>query len=686
MVKHRRPTTPPAAARHDVRHETHGRHRADPYHWLRAANWRDVVAGNGVLDESIRAHLADENRYASEHLGEAASIERELFSAMIARTASHMSAPTKRRGKWLYEEAYEPGAEHARHVRRSGDDVQLLLDEPRRAEGQAYYAAVGAKPTDDGVYYAWAEDTSGDERYTIHVERIGAGASRPPIANTTGRFVLSPCSSRLFYVTRNDDGHPDRVWMAALNGAEQRLVYAEGDAAFFLGVTRTASRSFVAINIFNDTCSEVWLVDGRDPTAPPTCVEPRRAGVFYEVEDWAGSLLLRTNLERPDFRLMKGEVGAGAASWREFHGDGRTVAVEDVRPYGERLAVLQKLEMKHRLLIIGPGENAPSIVPLPAGAALSLEHDVEPGAKAIEFRCWSHVLPQTLMAYDPETRVTEKLWQRETPNFDETLYETLEMEAPAPDGVLVPVSLLRRRDLSGDGKVLLYGYGAYGHSVGRWFDPCELALVDRGWTYAIAHVRGGGEKGHQWHEQGRGALKQNSFDDFAAVARKLLEAGIAEPGRIVAHGISAGGLLVSATLEQNPDLFGAVISEVPFVDVLNSQLDYSLPLTRPERAEWGDPKHSVDDYDLIAHYSPHELVGGKAYPPVLATASVRDARVPYWEAAKWIARLRHASPAAGPFLIETRLDIGGHGGVSGRYAELAKAARLYAFAEWAIAG
>ncbi|HEV7306072.1 alpha/beta fold hydrolase [Ensifer sp.] len=684
MVKHRRPIAPPAAARHDVRHETHGRHRLDPYQWLRATNWRDVVAGNGALDEKIRAHLADENRYASELLGEAASSERELFAAMVARTASYMSAPAKRRGSWLYEEAYDPGAEHARHTRRSGDDVQLLLDEPLRARGHAYYASVGAKPSDDGAYYAWAEDTSGDERYTIHIERIGAGASRPPIANTTGRFVLSPCANWVFYVTRNDDGHPDRVWMAALDGTERRLVYAESDAAFFLGVTRTASRSFIAINIFNDACSEVWLVDGTDPTAPPTCVEPRRAGVFYEVEDWAGSLLVRTNLERSDFRLMQGRLGEGAAGWREFLGDGQTTAVEDFRPYGANLAILEKHGMKYRLLVIGQDRIGVSVVSLPAGAAVSLEHDVEPGATTIAFRCWSHVLPQTLMAHDPQTGATETLWQREAPNFDDKLYETLELEAAAPDGVLVPISLLRRLDLPRDGKVLLYGYGAYGHSVGPWFDPCELALVDRGWTYAIAHVRGGGEKGHQWHEQGRGAFKQNSFDDFAAAARKLLEAGIATPGRIVAHGISAGGLLVAATLEQNPDLFGAVISEVPFVDVLNSQLDYSLPLTRPERAEWGDPKHNVEDYDLIARYSPYELVDGKAYPPVLATASVRDARVPYWEAAKWIARLRHAAPARGPFLIETRLDIGGHGGVAGRYAELAKAARLYAFAEWAI--
>lgn len=291
-----------------------------------------------------------------------------------------------------------------------------------------------------------------------------------------------------------------------------------------------------------------------------------------------------------------------------------------------------------------------------------------------------------LNAHDPATASVEQLWEQPGAGFEASRYDTLISYAEASDGVRVPISLLKLRATPRDGSapLLLYGYGAYGHCCEPSFDPAVLSLVDRGWVYAIAHVRGGGENGRGWHEAGRGRSKPNSFSDFAACANGLVQEGYTAAGRIVAQGASAGGLLVGAAVDLAPGLFGGVIAEVPFVDVLNSQSDYTLPLTQPECAEWGDPKNVPADHAVIAAYAPYETIGAKPYPPVLATTGISDGRVPYWEAAKWIARLRTRSTGTSPFLLETLMECGGHGGASGRLSEFRHMAHVYAFAEWAL--
>lgn len=679
----------PKVAREPARIVQHGVERTDEFGWMRTPDWAAVVRDPDALPERIRHHLDAENAYAQAVLAPMRDVEESLYQAMVAGIAQDEASPPFHNGEWTYFTRYDAasGGEHVRHFRRNADREELLLDEPARAEGRSFYSCRGAQPSRDNRYYAWAEDIQGGERFTIHVHHAGGGPSRAPIADCAGRFVFSPCGGFVVWAARGANGHPTEIRMAPVEGGAARVIHAEADPAFYPFPAVTASGAFLVLKMFNDDCNESWLIPADDPMAAPRCVEPRRSGLRYDVEEWCGKLLIRTNLDSEAFRLMTAEPErAGAAHWRPWVVHPVDGTIEDVRPYRDFVLLLERHEGRARPWLLTGETDAPTPLPLEIGAMSALVDDVAFDTPRALYSTWSFVRPTRVNAFDLATKELEKLWEQPGAGIDAGRYETVMSYAEASDSARVPISLLKLRTTPRDGSapLLLYGYGAYGHCCEPSFDPAILSLVDRGWVYAIAHVRGGGENGRGWHEAGRGRSKPNSFSDFVACADRLVQERYTCAGRIVAQGASAGGLLVGAALDLAPGLFGAVIAEVPFVDVLNSQSDYSLPLTQPERAEWGDPKNASADHAVIAAYAPYETVGAKPYPPVLATTGISDGRVPYWEAAKWIARLRDRSTSASPFLLETLMESGGHGGASGRLAEFRHMAHVYAFAEWAL--
>ena len=689
----------PIAPRHPVTTEQLGRHRTDDYAWMKDPNWQAVLRDPAVLRADIREHLVAENAYTEAVLAETAGLQQTLFDEMVGRIRADDSTVPSLDGAWAYSRRYAAGAQHPLLVRvpASGGDEEVLLDVDAMAKPHTYFRLAGAEHSADHRRFAWAEDRQGSEVYTVHVidleTRAALGAE---IESCTGNFVFSPCGRHLFWTLRDDNGRPSAVFRRPVGGsaADDVLVFREADAGFFLGVSVASSREWIVLSMGNQETSEAWIVPAADPTTAPQLVAAREAGVRYDVDHWGDQFVIRTNAEALDYRLMTALLDdLSRAGWRDLvpHVAGRFIT--GFALFARYLVHVERVDALDRIVITdrATGEARPLAVDEEA-YCLSVVGGYEYDTVTLRYAYDSPREPRQVFDVDMSagdmaygSRVLRKT--QEIPSgHDPAAYVVRRVQATAPDGVLVPMTLLARRDAfeAGACPVLLYGYGSYGISSMPHFSIQALNLVERGWIWATAHVRGGSEKGWGWFLDGRGAQKPNTFSDFTACADHLVAAGHAETGRIVAYGGSAGGLLVGAVLNQRPELWAGVAAAVPFVDVLNTMSDTSLPLTPPEWPEWGNPLEDAGAYDLIASYSPYDQVAARAYPPVLALGGLSDPRVTYWEPAKWVSKLRAHMTGDAPILLRMNMEAG-HGGRSGRYEYLREPALVQAFALWAMA-
>ncbi|MEL6365155.1 MAG: prolyl oligopeptidase family serine peptidase [Pseudomonadota bacterium] len=691
--------TPPRAAQRPVEREAHGVRWSDPYAWLRAENWREAVADPAELPADIRAHLEAENAYAKERLAFLEDDAEALFQLMKDRLDADEATPPTPDGPWAYYSQYRDGAQRRSFFRMpaAGGAPELLYDPDAEAEaGGAAYFQVGSiahAPTHDRI--AVTVDQSGSELFTLRIRDLESGVDGPVIADRAdGQVVWTPDGRFVVYVERDNDLRPARVVVAdAASGEPVGLLYDEKDPGFFLGVSTSRSRAFLFIAAHGHGVSETHalrLIEGEAPSADGLfCIDPRRPDVEYDVDHAGGFFYITTNADGAvDFRIDR--APDDAPDRRETlvpHVAGRMI--EDVRLFPDHLVRLEREDAVPACVIRRLSNGAETTVPMEdAACALDLAAQFEFEAPSVRLLYQSPRTPPRFLDVDLETATSMVVLQRTTQGlFTSSDYVVSRLEAPAPDGEHVPVTLLHQAatPLDGSAPALLYGYGAYGVTTDARFSASRLAIADRGFVVALAHIRGGSDKGRGWYETGRREHKENTFTDFLAVARSLVEKGVAARGRIVAHGGSAGGMLVGAATAIDPQAFRAVLAEVPFVDVLNTMLDETLPLTPPEWPEWGDPIRDGAAFERIRRYSPYEAVRPGRLPHVFATAGVSDPRVTYWEPAKWVARLRDCNESDAAIVFETVMS-GGHGGSSGRDARLKETARAFAFAVAATSG
>lgn len=685
----RMPAAPIAARRPQVITQ-HGRERVDEYAWLKDPAWQEVMRDPARLDPAIRAHLEAENAYTEAMTAASAGLRETLFQEMKGRIKDDDASAPSPDGPYSYYIRFAPGAQHPIHARslREGGSEEILLDEEALAQGGAYCSVAAAHHSPGHDLYAYALDRQGSEYYRVHVLRLADRTELGgPLDSCTGDFVFSPDGGWLFWVWKDANGRPAKVFRRPVGSGPEAdaLVYAEPDEGFFLGVEVSESRAFIVISAGNQETSEAWVIPAEAPTAPPQCFAPREAGVRYEITHWDGGWCIRTNADGAvDFKVMRAPLEARTrARWTEWlaHVPGRLVL--GLAAYRDHLVRLERTEALPQLVVCARADGAEHVI--------SFEEEVydlglAPGfvfdTPCTRFVYQSPTTPRQWVDYDMAARSRTVVKTQEVPSgHDPSAYVARRLWAQAPDGARVPITLVARKDAPQDGSapVLLYGYGAYGAAMPANFSVTRLSLLDRGWIYAIAHVRGGSEMGWGWFLDGRKERKPNNFTDFIACAETLIAQGLTRTGRIVAHGGSAGGLLVGAALNLRPDLWAGVIAAVPFVDVLNTMSDASLPLTPPEWPEWGDPITDPEAFDRIAAYSPYDQVHAAAYPAVLATGGLSDPRVTYWEPAKWVARLRASTLSDRPVLLHMQMQAG-HGGASGRYDALGELAREYAFA------
>ena len=684
--------SPPAARKAPQTLEQLGRRRVDDYGWMKDENWQQVLRDPARLRSDIRDHLVAENAYTTALLAGAEALQAALFAEMKGRVKEDDSTVPAPDGPWEYYVRYETGAQHPIRARRPrGGEVgeDILLDEEAMARGKAFFQVGAASHSPDHALYAWAADTQGAEYYTISVRDLASGEILgAPIESAYGDFVFSPDSQWLFWIWRDENARPAKVFRRPARGGEDVLVYEEADEGMFLGVGAFSDDAFILIHCGNQETTELWMIPAAEPTAEAICAEPRRPGVRYELDHWTDRWLIRTNDDGAvDFKICQSDAPRPSRdTWRDLvpHEPGRFIT--GFAAYAHHLVRAERINALDRLVILDRA-GAEHVIAFDEEAyALHLEGGLEYDTTLTRFVYQSPTTPRQWFDYDMTTRARTLRKTQEVPSgHDPSAYVARRMNARASDGAEVPITLLMRKDtpLDGSAPVMLYGYGSYGHAMEPAFSIRNLSLVDRGWIWAVAHIRGGSDKGWGWFMDGRKEKKTNTFTDFIACAEHLIGEGLATKGRIAAYGGSAGGMLMGAVANMRPDLWGAIIAAVPFVDVLNTMSDETLPLTPPEWPEWGNPLTDAEAYDRIASYSPYDQVAARPYPPILATGGLSDPRVTYWEPAKWVAKLREHTTGEAPILLKINMEAG-HGGASGRFDFLKEIALDYAFAVWAL--
>ncbi len=684
------PDRPPIAATRPHAESHHGIEREDGYAWLRAENWREVMRDPDVLDADIRANLEAENAYTATEMAPTERLQEELFAEMKGRIKEDDSSPPTPDGAFAYFTRYVTGGEHPLFCRKllgeAGEHV--LIDGNALAAGHAYFRIGGVTHSPDHALIAYASDTNGSEYYALRVLDIATGEPvGDDIPDTAGDAVWAGDGTTLFY-TRLDENHRPRQVFRHRVGTpldDDVLVYEESDPSFFVGVGETQSRRFITINAHDHQTSEVFVIDAEEPESEPRLIAPRKHRQEYSVEHHGDHLIILTNAGRAeDFKIAEAPIDTSSRKqWRtiEPHRPGRLIL--DIVAFKDHLVRLEREEGLPRIIIRRLADGVEHEIAFDEEAyALGMSPGYEFDTTTLRFSYSSMTTPMQIFDYDMETRERVLLKTQEVPSgHDPSAYVTRRVMAPAKDGELVPVSLLYAKStkLDGSAPLLLYGYGAYGISIPAGFSTNVLSLVERGFVYAIAHVRGGKDKGYRWYKDGRRKKKLNTFTDFIAASEYLAAQGFTSNGNIIAHGGSAGGMLMGAVANMAPDLFRGIIAEVPFVDVLTTMLDDTLPLTPPEWPEWGNPIESKKEYKWIAAYSPYDNVAAQNYPNILALAGLTDPRVTYWEPAKWVARLRALKTDANLTLLRTNMAAG-HGGASGRFDRLKEVALAYAFA------
>lgn len=686
---------PPAAPRKPVKTIHHGIERNDDYAWLRADNWQEVMRDPSVLDPEIRAHLEAENTYAALVMADVEGLRQQLFDEMRGRIKEDDSSVPVPDGGHAYGTRFRTGAEHPLVVRtdRDGGSEEILLDTDALADGLAYFRLGGFGHSPDHRLLAYSADTSGSEYYGIRIRDLSSGADLDDrIDNATGAVVWSGNGEALYYVWVDDNHRPSRVMrhLIGTDPASDTVIHDGDDPRYFVGASRTLSRRFVVIDSHDHETSEIRVVDEEAAAGGPILIAERRPREEYQIAHRGEQFFILTNAGgAEDFKIVTAPVTApGRGNWMTLVGHRPGTLILSMSVFRHHMVRLERASGLPRIVIRDLSSGAEHAISFDEEAySLGLLGGYEFDTTTLRFSYSSMTMPNHVFDYDMETRTRVLRKIDEIPSgHDPDDYVTRRLQVPSKDGETIPVSLLYRKDtpLDGSAKCLLYGYGAYGIAIPAAFNGSRLSLVDRGFIYAIAHVRGGKDKGYRWYADGRREKKINTFKDFIVVAEHLIQSGLTSSDRTVAWGGSAGGLLIGAVANMAPDLFAALIAEVPFVDTLATMLDDSLPLTPPEWPEWGNPIDSEADYRTIAGYSPFDNVAPRPYPAILALAGLADPRVTYWEPAKWVARLRRLNTGAAPILLHTNMEAG-HGGASGRFDRLVEVAMVYGFAI-AVAG
>ncbi len=671
-----------------------GRERTDDYAWMKDDNWQAVLRDPSVVKADVREHLEAENAYVGAVLAGTEALQTAMFEEMKGRIKEDDSSVPAPDGAFEYFTDFELGAQHPRYLRRprgaNSAGGEVLLDAEARAKGQAFYQVAEAGHSPDHTLYAWAEDTQGSEFYRVLVRDLDSGDILPDAAESCdGDFAFSPDSRWLFWVARDENARPSKVYRRPARGGADMLVHDEPDPGMFVSVHAAADDSHIIVVIGNGETSEARLI-AAPFTGAPVAAEPRRDGVRYSLDRWDGRWVIRTNDgDAIDFKLMASDAAIPAkATWREFiaHRPGRLLA--GIAAYKRHLVRLERENACDHLVVRDLAGAEHAIEFDEPAYALSLAGGYEYDTTLTRFVYQSPTTPRQWFDYDMASRERTLRKTQEIPSgHDPARYETRRLYATAPDGAEVPITvlMLKGTPLDGSAPLMVYGYGSYGHPMEPAFSIRNFSLVDRGWIWALAHIRGGSDKGWGWFLDGKRFKKKNTFSDFIACADHLVAHGYGAAGRVAAYGGSAGGMLMGAIANMRPNLWGAIIAAVPFVDVLNTMSDTTLPLTPPEWVEWGNPLEDEAAYDYIAGYSPYDNVGAKPYPPILATGGLSDPRVTWWEPEKWIAALREKSTSGAPMLLKINMEAG-HGGASGRFDFLKEIALDYAFAVWAIEG
>jgi oligopeptidase B len=679
----------PRAARRPAVSVHHGIARTDDYAWLRASNWQAVMRDPALLAPDIRDYLEAENAYTSTMMADTEALQTKLFAEMKGRIKEDDAGVPAPDGPFAYYTRFVAGGQHPLYCRRPSDggEEQVLLDGNALAKPHAYFRLTGVTHSPDHSLIAYAVDTKGSELYTVNVIEASTGTLVDArVVDANGSLEWSADSRTLFYIWLDNEHRPRRVLRHAI-GAESAdaIVHEQDDPSYFLGLDTTQDRRFLLLSVHDHESAEISLIDAADPSAPPRLIAPREREHDYSVDHHDGKLIILTNSEgAEDFRIVEAPVAnPGREHWREIepHKPGRLIL--DIVAFKDFLVRLERENGLPRIVIRRFADGEEHAIAFDEEAyALGLSPGYEYDTPILRFTYSSMTTPAQVFDYDMNARARVLRKTQEIPSgHDPHAYVTRRVMAPAKDGETVPISLLYRKDtaLDGSAPLLLYGYGAYGLAIPAGFNTNALSLVDRGFVYAIAHVRGGKDKGYRWYKDGKREKKVNSFIDFVAAGEFLAEQGFTSRGRIVAQGGSAGGMLMGAVANLAPDLFRGIIAEVPFVDVLTTMLDDTLPLTPPEWPEWGNPIASEADYRTIAAYSPYDNVEAKAYPDILALAGLSDPRVTYWEPAKWVAKLRQLATGDRLILLRTNMEAG-HAGASGRFERLKEVALTYAFA------
>ena len=655
----------------------HGETRVDEYSWLRDRE-----------DPETLAYLQAENRYTQAVMRHTEELQEQLYQELRGRIKETDLSVPEQVDDWLYYARTEAGGQYPIYCRRrlaTEWDESVLLDQNPLAVGHSYFRLGAFEVSPDHRFLAYSIDTCGSESYTLYLKDLCTGELlSETLTNTAPAVAWANDSQTLFYIVLDDARRPCRLYRHRLgsNPADDALVYHEADESFFLDVGRTRSRQLIQLDINSHSTSEVRFVSADRPEDPFRVLEARRPGVEYNVSHHGDRFFITTNDEAPNFRLVSAPVAdPSRANWTTILPHRSAVKLDNTDAFRDHLVVYQRVGGLRQIRILDLNGEGDHLVPFPEPVYSAHPHDnLEFDTTVLRFSYTSLVTPSSVVDYDMASRTWTVRKQTEVlGGYDASCYRSERLFAEAPDGAMVPVSLVYRLPLELDGSrpLLLNGYGAYGVTYEPGFSSHALSLLDRGFVVAIAHVRGGEEMGRAWYEGGKLLQKRNSFTDFIAAAEHLIAAGYTSPDGLVISGGSAGGLLMGAVTNLRPDLFRAVLAEVPFVDVVNTMLDASLPLTVIEYDEWGNPA-DPEFYHYMRSYSPYDNVEAKDYPNILITAGLNDPRVAYWEPAKWAARLRARKTDQNRLLLRTNMGAG-HGGASGRYDYLREVAFKWAF-------
>ncbi len=685
----------PQARKRPTSHTWHGVTLTDEFAWLKATNWPEVMRDPAALDPEIRAYLDAENAYCATVLADTEATQTELLAEMKGRIKEDDDSVAVADGPFAYFEHYREGGQHPVVCRRprDGGPAEVLLDGDALAQGRVFFDLGPSRHAPDHKLLAWSADEAGSEYYTLRVREIASGADLADIVvDTAGPPVWSAHGGVFYYVRLDAQHRPSRVYRHRLGTptSDDVLVFETTDPQFFVSLSETQSACFAIISVHDHETAAAWLIDLTVDDAAPQLIAPLEQSIRYDVEhhpslNGSPALIFRTNAGgADDFKLAFAPLEApGRENWRDLVPHRPGVFILSFGVFADWLFWLEREDGLPRIVVQRLSSGERHTIAFPEEAySLAINPGLEFATNVLRFTYSSMTTPSEVWDYDMSSRARTLRKRQEIPSGHVVSnYVTRRLLAPTSDGETVPISVLHHKDtpIDGTAPALVYGYGAYGISIPAAFSSNRLSLVDRGFVFAIAHVRGGTEKGWRWYRSGKLTKKPNTFRDFIAATEFLIRQRWVAPTKIIAQGGSAGGMLMGAVANQRPDLFAGLIAEVPFVDVLNTMLDDTLPLTPPEWLEWGNPRMDADVFRTILSYDPYENVRAQHYPAILVFAGLTDPRVTYWEPAKWVARLRSRRTSSTLLALHTNVGAG-HMGASGRFDRLKEIALAYAFA------